>query len=260
LTNWLKNNAAESYPDRVYAASLVEKAKAIIFDLDGTLYDSKHIALRVVLARPFDVVLLRSERLVRKVFEGRDYAGTEEYYREFFAAMGKHTGRSPEQLRSWYFEKYMPRIIGVLKKFYGPRPKTAELFGAFKKARFPFAVYSDYPLVRERLTALGLADAFAGSFETCYSLEDFGAQKPAARPFFVIAKELGCDPADVLVLGDREDTDGQGAAAAGMGYIKIIRKRTTGKSPAVSPDSGNSPVSLLWEELYPLLIQLCQPH
>jgi FMN phosphatase YigB (HAD superfamily) len=200
---------------------LIEKVRGLIFDLDGTLYDSKNIALRLVFSSLPDIGLIRAERVVRKKFKGCDYGSAEVYYREFFAAIANISGRSPDFLRAWYFEKYMPLMRRTLKIFYTARPGAAELFETLGNVNTgqgrPFAVYSDYPLVRERLEAIGLA----GTAAKLYSPEDFGAQKPAARPFLAIAEEMGCTPGEVLVVGDREDTDGEGAAAAGMGFIKI---------------------------------------
>ncbi|MDR3247874.1 MAG: HAD family hydrolase [Treponema sp.] len=213
----------------------IENIRGIIFDFDGTLYDSKNIALRLIAARPFDILLIRAERQARKNFEGRDYGSPEAYYREYFAEMSRITRCSAAFLRSWYFEKYMPLMIRVLKRFYPCRPGAAELFRSLAKGKnflgkkIPFALYSDYPKTPERLRAVGL-DLEGG---LCYGPEEFGAQKPAPRPFLAIAAALGCAPADVLVIGDRDATDGAGAAAAGMRYINISGDAAWGEFCAV---------------------------
>ncbi|AEF83819.1 hydrolase [Treponema primitia ZAS-2] len=106
----------------------------------------------------------------------------------------------------------------MLKKYYCPRPGLSELFEKLTRKSRKFAVYSDYPLVAERLRALGLNTEDCGLL---YGPENFGAQKPAARPFLSIAEAMGISPGEILVVGDREDTDGAGAAAAGMGFIRI---------------------------------------
>jgi FMN phosphatase YigB (HAD superfamily) len=69
----------------------------------------------------------------------------------------------------------------------------------------------------ERLDASGLAPSACGLL--C-GPQDFGATKPAARPFREIAAALGKPPAEVTVIGDKDSTDGAGAAAAGMKFIK----------------------------------------
>ena len=198
----------------------LQNSKGIIFDFDGTLYDTALLPLRLIAAYPPDMFRIRNERIVRKEFAACDYASSEEYYRAFFASLGKACRLSPEQMRSWYFERYMPRMIRVLKKHYKPRPGVKELFLLFCPTRAAgktlkkIAVYSDYPLLKERLKAL---DINTGVIRL-YGPESFGAQKPAPRPFLQIAGDLGLAPAETLVVGDREDTDGLGALGAGMRF------------------------------------------
>jgi FMN phosphatase YigB (HAD superfamily) len=188
------------------------------------LYDTKRLPVRLIAAKPGDLFLVRAERQARKRFAGSDYGSPEAYYREFFGELARLTRRSPASAQSWYQEEYMPRMIRVLREFYCSRPGTAGLFEALRSGGnaagrpLPFAVYSDYPRTAERLAAIGLDAALPWAV---YGPEDFGAQKPAPRPFRDIASRLACDPAKVLVVGDRYDTDGSGAAAAGMGYANI---------------------------------------
>ena len=40
--------------------------KAIVFDLDGTLYESRHFPLRLILADPLHIGMLGAERKCRK--------------------------------------------------------------------------------------------------------------------------------------------------------------------------------------------------
>jgi FMN phosphatase YigB (HAD superfamily) len=179
-----------------------------------------------------------AERKTRKALRGCDYGTPETYSREFFSRMSRIAKKPAETLRSWYFDRYMPLMIKVLRRYYRPRPGAAELLRALAGTSFPFAVYSDYPFTAERLSALGLGTAGC----TSYGPEHFGAQKPAARPFLVIAQDLGVPPARVLVIGDRDDTDGAGARAAGMGYAG------TG-----TPRRGQPEPPLDWETLAALL-------
>jgi FMN phosphatase YigB (HAD superfamily) len=200
----------------------VEGVRAIIFDFDGTLYDAKHFPLRLIAAKPADLFLVRAERRVRALFAGADYGSAEAYYREFFAELARLIRRSPAAAQSWYLEEYMPRMVRILKDFYRCRPGTPELFEALRTGAnvtgkpVPFAVYSDYPGTAGRLAAIGIDPPGA-----VYGPEDFGAQKPAPRPFLAIAAGLSCDPASVLVAGDKDSTDGAGASAAGMRYVNI---------------------------------------
>jgi FMN phosphatase YigB (HAD superfamily) len=161
---------------------------------------------------------MAAERQTRKGFAGRDFGGPEAYDAAFFTGMSRRTGRPPEFLREWYFGRYMPAMVRVLGRCYRARHGTTELFAALTRAGLPFAVYSDYPLVDERLAALSLDPALCG---LRFGPGGFGAQKPAARPFREIAAALGRSPDTVLVAGDRDDTDGAGAAAAGMRFVKI---------------------------------------
>jgi FMN phosphatase YigB (HAD superfamily) len=207
------------------AGHIFRGLKGIIFDLDGTLYDQRGLALRLIAANPRYMVLIRKERMVRKLLSGRDMESPERFFLLFFASLARLSGKPESFLRSWYFNRYIPLMCSILKRYYVPRPGTDELFGLLKKAAFPFAVYSDYPLTAERLAALGLNPELC----PCYGPDSFGALKPASRPFRIIAENLGSPCAATLVAGDRAETDGAGAAACGMRYIRIRRRGGTGR-------------------------------
>jgi beta-phosphoglucomutase-like phosphatase (HAD superfamily) len=130
---------------------------AVIFDFDGTLYDAKHLSLRLIVACPSDIFRIRAERQTRKSFVGCDYRSSDAYYREFFAALEsaalcRAARRSPDAMRAWYFDHYMPRMIRILSRYYHSRPFAAGLFAG---AKIPIAVYSDYPRTQ---TGFGQSD------------------------------------------------------------------------------------------------------
>ena len=226
-------------PVELSSAKLLRNIKGIIFDFDGTLFDHTLIPFYLIASYPPDWLRLWRERLVRKNFIGCDYLVPEEYYRAFFTELGKACSRSPEQMHNWYFNRFIPRMIQVLKKHYKPRPGVLEMLRWFKDhtndvpafdgsgSAHPVpkvAVYSDYPFLKERTEALGIV---TGPDILLYGPESFGAQKPATRPFLSIAKDLGVIPEEVLVIGDREETDGLGAFKAGMRFfcLETGRKR-----------------------------------
>jgi len=268
--NSIAGGGPECSPEQGSLPKLLRNIRGIIFDFDGTLFDNVLIPFYLIAAYPPDWLRIWRERLVRKDFTGRDYSSPQEYYRAFFATFGKACSRSPERIRNWYFNRYMPRMIRVLKKHYKPRPGVSEVFRLFdnsennKTAGSPrpnvpkAAVYSDYPFLKERLEALGLPP---GPGIRLYGPESFGAQKPAVRPFRVIAGDLGVESGEVLVIGDRENTDGLGAFKAGMHFfcLETGRKRYFRLDPYRRPEKEkpHGPSLMMyagaWDELVKLL-------
>jgi len=211
-------SASESHESKVF-----RNMRGVIFDFDGTLYDNVLFGLYLISAYPPDALRIWRERLVRRRFEGRDFSTPEKYWRAFFGILGKASHRPPRVMRNWYFKHYMPRMIRVIKNHYTPRSGVKELFewiacaGKNLPDDFPaIAIYSDYPFLKERMQALGLT---VGPAVRLYDPESFGAQKPARRPFRCIAQDMGFRPDEILVIGDRDDTDGLGAFNAGMRFL-----------------------------------------
>ncbi|MCL2805214.1 MAG: HAD hydrolase-like protein [Treponema sp.] len=241
---------------------MLRSIKGIIFDFDGTLFDNAFIAFRLIAANPLDMFLIRNERLIRSRFAGRDFSSAQNYYRAFFSEMGKINFKSPQKMQNWYLNIYMPRMVRVLKKHYKPRPKLEELLRILDKPDNPrkTAIYSDYPMLKERLDALSLP---ALKNIKLYGPEMFGAQKPAVRPFLEIANNLNLAPEEILVIGDREETDGLGAFNSRMHFFcletgnkRYYRLDPNRRRPEKEPQG---PTLLMyagkWEGLVNLLLQ-----
>ncbi|MDR2618192.1 MAG: HAD family phosphatase [Treponema sp.] len=206
-------------------SSTLRGIKAVIFDFDGTLYDYRLMPFRLIGLNPWDLFFIWSERRTRRAFAGRDYGSADAYYKAYFSWLGKLTLRSPGAMRAWYFDHYIPRMCRVLKKHYCLRPGVEEILNRLEahsllpgKKLKGVAVYSDYPDLRKRFNALGYDP---GGKIRLFGPDSFGAQKPAPGPFRHIAGELGALPEETLVIGDRVDTDGKGALAAGMSFFRL---------------------------------------
>ena len=250
------------------SSKLLRNIRGIIFDFDGTLFDNAMLPFRLISAYPPDIFRLWRERLVRKQFTGCDFSTPKRYYRAFFVALGKACRRSPEKMRNWYFNRYMPRMTRVLKRHYKFRDGVTELFRRFDaqttgtgQTKPRVAIYSDYPFLKERLDALGLV---LSPKIVLYGPESFGAQKPAPRPYNSIAADLGIAPEEVLVIGDREETDGLGAFRAGMRFfcLETGHRRYFLLDPYRRPSDIEGPhgPSLLihagtWDDLVKLLME-----
>jgi len=258
--NALEDLSAYEEPETV-CKKMLRSIKGIIFDFDGTLFDNAFIALRLIGACPMDIFRIRRERLVRRRFTGCDYITPDKYNGAFFSELGKPFLSTPVGMRNWYHDRYMPRMVRILKKYYKPRPGVVELLRRIDNpsSQKQVAIFSDYPFVKERLEALGL---YTTKRIRLYDPDSFGAQKPAARPFLEIAKNMNLQPEEILVIGDREDTEGLGAFHAGMRFfcLETGRKRyfrfdPYRRKPEVEP---NGPKLLMyagaWDELIDLLL------
>jgi len=82
------------------------------------------------------------------------------------------------------------------------------------------ALVSDYP-ARTKLRALGVESLF----DTIVANGEPGgpsALKPSPEGYLAAAKRLEIEASHCLVLGDRDDADGEAARRAGMGF-RLVR-------------------------------------
>jgi len=191
--------------------------KAVIFDLDGTLYDKTGLPRRLIISQiPYmGVGLLSAERKARKTLMGKEFPDAGAFYEAFFREIAG--GRDSVRVPRWYNDYYMTAMVRILTRHYTAFPWVERLIFTLKTKGIKVALLSDYGKVEEKLFALGLSpDLFDGGV---YAAPEIGGLKPCPTPFLTVARSMGVSPSDIVFVGDREDTDGDGARAAGMTFI-----------------------------------------
>lgn len=124
----------------------------------------------------------------------------------------------PEEMRE-VVDEWMFCRPGKWLRWFVRWPLVREL-QARKSCGVQLAVVSDYPVCR-KLGALGLPfepDAVVASGESGGPM----TLKPDPEGYLLAAERLGVPPPRCLVVGDREDADGEAARRAGMAF-QLIR-------------------------------------
>lgn len=203
--------------------SSFENIKAVIFDFDGTLYCKKNFALKLVFSSLPNAIRMKTDRVIRSQLRGVYFGSGDAYFEEYISRLSKKIRMSSEKTKAWYKDFYIPQIIYVLKKYYSAFPESELILKKLREKSIPAVIYSDYGRLSERMAAVGIDSSLA---DKLYSSEELGGLKPAKEPFLQIAKDLGVEPENVLVVGDREDTDGQGARDSGMQFILVQKDQS----------------------------------
>ena len=224
--------------------------KAIIFDLDGTLYESRHFPLRLILADPLHIGILAAERKCRKRLCDRHFDRASDYYDALFTAMGKGSPTKAERCRKWFYGTYMPLQVKIIREKFGPRPQLKEFIGRLRGQGYKVAVLSDYCFTTEKLEAIGLSHA---DFDAVWESPAMGGLKPREEVFLNACKTLGTAPSETLMIGDKASKDG-GALRAGLQFIHLVnsesKKASKSSQVKVSDTKTESaPVEMTWNEL-----------
>ena len=191
--------------------------RAIIFDLDGTLYESRQFPLRLILSDPFHIGCLAAERKCRKLLRDRHFDNIRDYYEALFTLMGKGSQRRARRCCDWFVKRYMPSQVRIIRKSFGPREGVKDMLKKLRRKGYKLALLSDYGFANEKLAAIGL---FASDFDAVWESPALGGLKPRREVFLKACSALGVQPAEALMVGDKASTDG-GALAAGLRFIRI---------------------------------------
>lgn len=185
------------------------RIRGVTLDVDGTLYDL-HAMMRagmpgLLLVRRDFMDLFRVRDGMRGLPPMPDFRA--EQARRLAEARGISLGQA-RALVEEVVDRRWPEVFRRVRPFSGLRPALEEL--ARRGVRL--GLVSEYP-IEPKLAHLGLSDLPFAAKVCC---EQVGALKPHPAAFLDAASRLGLPAAEILHVGDREDSDVAGAIGAGM--------------------------------------------
>lgn len=196
----------------------MKSVRAVVFDFDGTLYDKRGMALKVVLKNIGRLSMLKATRKTCTSFRGKDFGEEERLFSELFESIARKASVTAEEARDWYYENYLGAMTSILQKRYRVRPKAGEIISELRKKGIAVILYSDYGMCRERVEAIGLN---ASDFDGLYSSSEFGGLKPCEKPFLKMLSENGLSAQEVLLVGDSDECDRECAKRSGARFFSV---------------------------------------
>jgi FMN phosphatase YigB (HAD superfamily) len=194
---------------------------AWLVDLDGTLYRPLPVKLamaaELVLAGRRHLPAIRAFRHEHERLRATGHDPVESPFRLQLERAAAATGCSPADLDAIVAEWMVRRPGKWIRRFR--RASLLVEIGRFRDAGGRTALVSDYP-ARAKLDALGVT----ALFECVVANGEPGGParlKPWPDGYLRAARELGVEPSRCLVVGDRDDADGEAARRGGMSFRRI---------------------------------------
>lgn len=184
------------------------KIRAVVFDVDGTLYPNWKMLLKsgiFFFHHPF--VSMAFARLRKDV---REIGGVEDL-REAqisLAAGYLHTSREKAAylLDTHIYGTYMAMFADI-----SPFPEVEHTLRFLRDRGIKIGIISDFP-IRPKLSYLGLDEYW----DMAISADEIGALKPDPYPFIKAAEILEAEPSEILYIGNNYKYDIIGSKGAGF--------------------------------------------
>lgn len=202
--------------------------RAVIFDLDGTLYYQKPFRIRMLFflaeyavrhpSRIPDLFLVKRYREIRENWTKYEQsitfpAETDMEHRQYqYVAKEKHvTPEYVEEVIRFFIMEAPLKLLPAYKD-----DMLSDFIYRLRQKKIKVIVYSDYP-TDAKLNALSVqADAGFTSADA-----EIGCMKPDPKGLKVILEALALSPKDAVMIGDRYEKDGLAAAGNQMDYIIV---------------------------------------
>ncbi len=201
-------------------------ARALSFDLDGTLYRVRRalVAWRLRRARPLLAAMLAARERLRAE---PPCTGLDALIVREAELVAPTLGWTVDEVRQRLVELHAAMPYALTR---GARafPGVAAALGAAARAGLRLAVFSDYD-AEAKLAGLGLAEL---PWTAVVGAENLGALKPHREGFVAVAARLEIPIETLVHVGDREDLDVHGALAAGARAWRFDPRGDTGASRA----------------------------
>ncbi len=204
----------------------LDEYKAVVLDLDGTLYYQKPFRMRMV--RFLAWHLVTHPRAIKDMFIILDYRKVREDWERyentqcfdeamdletrqyrFVAERKKTTTEHVQEVIRFYM------LEAPLKLLYEYRDsELIHMIEELRKKQIRIVIYSDYPVENKRKALQVEADLCFTSTD-----EEINCMKPDPRGLQLILQQLQMKPEEVIMVGDRYEKDGLAAIANNMDYI-----------------------------------------
>jgi phosphoglycolate phosphatase-like HAD superfamily hydrolase len=195
----------------------LEGVAGLTLDLDGSLVQIGPLKLRmagsllrhprVLLAWPEVVASLRGTRVA-----DMELAVVEGLHRRLGGSQPALAQATQELFGHRWPALYRHAVV---------QPSLVALWTRALDLGIPCMIVSDHPTLAKLTTlATHLPD---GGGSLSLGAAALGALKPLPDALFAAAATLGVPPSQILHVGDRWDTDGQAAAAAGVRFLHVSR-------------------------------------
>jgi putative hydrolase of the HAD superfamily len=218
--------------------------KAVIFDLDDTLFDHTTSATTAVRDWVSDLGFTTTDDLIAQWFEierrcfdawldgSLSHQGQRrQRLREFLPLIGHPVPAGDFELDSAY---------DVFLIWYGRHwaafPDARPALEVARSNGWRIGVLTNGSTLQQnsKLATIGLA----GLVDVVSTSQGLGVSKPAAEAYHLTCKALGSEPAETLMIGDNLELDVVGARAAGLTALHLDRAAGITLADLVRPASG----------------------
>ena len=191
--------------------------RAVVFDVDGTLYPSFKMYFRSIgffLQHP--LLLIKFNNVRKRIRAIRPITNFKHLQAELLAEeMGIPVEQAAVIIDTIMYQKW-ENIFKGIRTFPHVQPVLNEL----KRRNLMLGVLSDFPV----LTKLAYMN-LEGLWDCALASEEAGYLKPNPEPFLLASRQLNVDPSEILFVGNSYEYDIVGAKKVGMKAALFTRGR-----------------------------------